>query len=194
MSAQSSPDIENIRRQVLATIHAHWKLFLFQGVLMMVLGFFAVALPNVTTLAVEIMVGWLFIIGGAFRTVSILRSHKLPGFWWSLLMGVLAIVLGLILLFRPLEGVLTLTIILVAFFIVGGVAAVLIALEFRRHLRNWGWTLFSGIVDLILAYVILWGWPSTAAWVIGLLVGINMLFYGLSLIMTSVAARSMGSA
>ncbi len=194
MSAQSSPDIEGIRRQVLATIHAHWKLFLFQGVLMMFLGFFAVALPNVTTLAVEIMVGWLFIIGGAFRTVSILCSRKLPGFWWSLLMGVLAIVLGLILLFRPLEGVLTLTIVLVAFFIVGGVAAVLIALEFRRHLRNWGWTLFSGVVDLILAYVILWGWPSTAAWVIGLLVGINMLFYGLSLIMTSIAARSMGSA
>lgn len=192
MSDQPLPNVEDIRRQVLATIHAHWKLFLLQGVLMMVLGFLAVALPNVSTLAVEMIVGWLFFFGGALRTISILRSRQLPGFWWSLLMGVLAIAFGLTLIYRPLQGVLTLTVVLVAFFIIGGIAAVLIALELRQHIRHWGWTLFSGVVDLILAFLIFQGWPGTTAWVIGLLVGINMLFSGLSLIMTSIAARSMG--
>ena len=109
-------------------------------------------------------------------------------------MGVFATALGLFLIFRPLQGAVTLTILLVAFFVVEGVAAVLISLEFRKHLRNWSWTLFSGVVNLILAFLIWQGWPSTAAWVIGLLVGINMLFVGLSLVMTSIAARSMGDA
>jgi len=187
------PDIEGIRRQMAATIHAHWKLVLAQGILMMVLGFLAVAEPNVATLAIGIFVGWLFFIGGIFRALWVWRSRGMPGFAWSLLTAVLAIVLGLILIFQPLAGVLTLTMVLIAFFILEGVTAVVIAVQHREHLRSWGWVLFSGIVDLLLAYLIWAGWPSSADWAIGLLVGINMLFFGLSLVMTSLAARLMGN-
>jgi uncharacterized membrane protein HdeD (DUF308 family) len=186
-------DLEGIRRQLASTIQAHWKLFLAQGIVMMVLGFLAVALPNIATLAVEIFVGWLFFVGGIFRTLSVWRSRQAPGFVWSLLTAVLSIALGLILIFRPLEGVLTLTMILVAFFIVEGIASIIGAIEHRQHLRSWGWVLFSGIIDLFLAYLIWQGWPSSASWAIGLLVGINMLFLGLSLVMTALAARVMGN-
>jgi uncharacterized membrane protein HdeD (DUF308 family) len=186
-------DFESLQSQLAATIHAHWKLFLAQGIVMMVLGFLAVALPNIATLAIEILVGWLFFVAGIFRALSVWRSRRAPGFAWSLLAAVLSIVLGLILIFRPLAGVLTLTMVLVAFFIVEGIASIVGAIEHRRHLRSWGWVLFSGVVDLLLAYLIWQGWPSSAGWAIGLLVGVNMLFLGLSLIMTALSARLLGN-
>jgi len=186
-------DIDGLRRQLSLTIHAHWKLFLIQGIVMMVLGFLAVAEPNVATLAVTLFVGWLFLIAGVFRAASAWHSRQMPGFAWSMLTALLSVALGLILILRPLAGVLTLTMVLVAFFIVEGIASILGAIQHRQHLRSWGWVLFSGIVDLFLAYLIWLGWPSSADWAIGLLVGINMLFLGLSLVMTALAARMMGS-
>ena len=186
-------DFEGLRRQLASTIHAHWKLFLAQGIVMMILGVLAVAVPNIATLAVEIFVGWLFFAGGIFRAISVWHSRQAPRFAWPLLAAVLSVVLGLILIFHPLAGVLTLTMVLVAFFVIEGIVSIVAAIEHRQHLRSWGWVLFSGIIDLLLAYLIWQGWPSSAAWAIGLLVGINMLFLGLSLVMTALAARLMGS-
>ena len=186
------PDIEGIRRRMAATIHAHWKLVLAQGILLMVFGLLAVAMPNTATLAVEIFVGWLFFIAGIFRAVSVWHARQMPGFGWSMLSGLLAVLLGLILIARPLAGVLTLTMVLIAFFILEGITAIVVAVQHREHLRSWGWVLFSGIVDLLLAYLIWAGWPNSTDWAIGLLVGINMVFLGLSLLMTALAARLMG--
>lgn len=185
-------DLEGIRRQLALMIHAHWKLFLAQGILMMVLGLLAIAEPNIATVAVAIFVGWLFFVGGIFRAASVWHSRHAPGFTWSMLTAILSIALGLILILRPLPGVLTLTMVLVAFFIIEGIASIVAAIEHRQHLRSWGWVLFSGIIDLLLAYLIWAGWPSSADWAIGLLVGINMLFFGLSLVMTALAARGEG--
>jgi uncharacterized membrane protein HdeD (DUF308 family) len=186
------PDIEDIRRQMAATIHAHWKLVLAQGILLMVFGLLAVAMPNIATLAVEIFVGWLFFVAGIFRAVSVWHARQMPGFGWSMLSALLAVLLGLILIARPLAGVLTLTMVLIAFFILEGITAIVIAVQHRDHLTSWGWVLFSGIIDLLLAYLIWVGWPSSADWAIGLLVGINMVLFGLSLLMTALAARLMG--
>jgi uncharacterized membrane protein HdeD (DUF308 family) len=186
-------DIDDLRRQLSLTIHTHWKLFLIQGIVMMVLGFLAVVEPNVATLAVTLFVGWLFLIAGVFRAASAWHSRQMPGFGWSMLTALLSVALGLILILRPLAGMLTLTMVLVAFFIVEGIASILGAIQHRQHLRSWGWVLFSGVVDLLLAYLIWAGWPSSADWAIGLLVGINMLFLGLSLVMTALAARVIGN-
>ena len=191
MTETAGEQLEAFRHKVAAAIQAHWKLFLIQGVVMIVLGLLAVALPNIATLAIAILIGWLFLIGGVVRVLSVWQARSAPGFGWSLVTALLAIALGLILVLRPLEGVLTLTMVLIALFVVEGIAAILIALEFRRHIRQWGWTLFNGIVDLVLAWLIFQGWPSTAAWAIGLLVGINMMFLGLSLTMTALAGRAM---
>jgi uncharacterized membrane protein HdeD (DUF308 family) len=185
------PDIDDVRRRLAAAFHAHWKLFLAEGVVMMVLGVVAILVPEVATLAITLVIGWLFIIGGIFRTISLLQHRDMPGFGWSLATAVLAIVLGVILLLRPIAGALTLTIALIAFFILEGVSAIVLAIEHRRHLGSWGWVLFSGLIDLLLAFLIWDGWPSSADWAIGLLVGINMVFLGLSLIMTALAARTM---
>ena len=81
----TQPDIDGIRRQIAATIHAHWKLVLAQGILLMIFGLLAVAMPNIATLAVEIVVGWLFFIAGIFRAVSVWQARQMPGFGWSML-------------------------------------------------------------------------------------------------------------
>jgi uncharacterized membrane protein HdeD (DUF308 family) len=191
MSDPMLPAFDSVQRRLADAIHAHWKFFLAEGIVMLVLGLLAIAVPEVASLAIAILIGWLFFVGGIFRTMSVLRHRGMPGFAWSLLTAALAIVLGLVLLLRPIAGVLTLTIALVVFFVVEGVAAILLAVEHRQHLPSWGWVLLSGLVDLLLAYLIWDGWPSSAGWAIGLLVGINMVFVGLSLIMTALAARTM---
>jgi uncharacterized membrane protein HdeD (DUF308 family) len=191
MSNPTLPDLDGFRSRLAGAVHAHWKLFLAEGIVMVVLGLLAIAVPEIASLAITLLIGWLFFIGGIFRTVSLLQHRRMPGFAWSLFAALLAIALGLVLLLRPLAGVLTLTIWLITFFVIEGIAAILLAIEHRRHLPSWGWVLLSGLVDLFLAYLIWDGWPSSAGWAIGLLVGINMVFVGVSLIMTALAARTM---
>jgi uncharacterized membrane protein HdeD (DUF308 family) len=191
MQELDTETIERMRAAAAAAIHAHWKLFLIQGVVMMALGVFAVALPHIATLAVEIFVGWLFFAGGLIRALAVLWVRHVPGFWWSLGTSVLVLLLGLLLIVQPAQGVLTLTALIVLVFVVEGVASILIALDVRRHLRNWGWTLTGGIAQLVLAFLVWRGWPATANWAIGLLVGVNMLVLGISLAMMALAARGM---
>jgi uncharacterized membrane protein HdeD (DUF308 family) len=192
MNENREADAEAMRSRIVAAIHAHWKLVLFQGVMMVVLGFLAVMLPVVSTLAIELMLGWLFVIGGVLRALVLFRTKRTPGYLWSMLSAVLAVLLGVMLVFQPMQGELTLTFLLTVFFALEGIATIAIAVRLRSHLHNWGWILFNGVVDLVLAILILQGWPSTAAWAIGLLAGINMLFLGLSLITSALAARSLG--
>ena len=114
----------------------------------------------------------------------------MPGFWWSLISAVLAIGAGLILLTRPAQGVLTLTIVIGAYFLAEGVATIMYALEHRRELsERWTWMLFSGVLDILISAMIITGLPGSAEWAIGLLVGINLLFGGASLIGVALAAR-----
>jgi uncharacterized membrane protein HdeD (DUF308 family) len=191
MSMDVGPELDQLRRTVSEAIHDHWKMFLAQGIVMMLLGLLAVALPNLSTLAVTILVGWLFLFGGLLRLMATLRGPHLPGYGWSILTAALAMILGLLLVLRPFEGILTLTMLLIVIFVLEGLGKLLVAFEFRRHIAQWGWTLFSGLVDLVLAFLIALGWPSSAAWAVGLLVGVNFFFFGLSLTMTSIAARAM---
>jgi uncharacterized membrane protein HdeD (DUF308 family) len=116
--------------------------------------------------------------------------RKDPGFWWSLLSALLGIAAGIVLLVAPVSGVVSLTLILIAFFIIEGVVSIMYALDHRSDLPGgWVWMLFSGIIDLVLAAMIFAGLPGTAAWAIGLLVGINMLFGGVALIAMALHAR-----
>ena len=189
MSIQSTNDAKLLASDVAALGQAHWRRFLVQGVLMIALGTLAVALPVVTTLAVEILVGWLFVIGGVWRAIWLARSSRIPGFGWSLAMAIVAIALGATLVVMPLAGTLTLTMLLITFFVLDAIGKILFALDLRKHSHSWSWALATGILDLFLAALIFAGWPSTAAWAIGLLVGINMIFFGVSLVMISLAAR-----
>jgi uncharacterized membrane protein HdeD (DUF308 family) len=170
--------------------HDHWVLFLVEGVVLVVLGATAIVIPVIATLAATVVLGWLFLVSGIMGLVSTFWMRQAPGFWWALISAVLGIVVGALLLASPLRGAVTLTIVLVAFFIIEGVASIMFALEHKRQLSGrWGWMLVSGIIDLVLGAMIFAGLPSTAAWAIGLLVGINMVFGGTALVAMAVHAR-----
>jgi uncharacterized membrane protein HdeD (DUF308 family) len=183
-------DIGDIQRSVRQALHDHWVLYLVEGVVLLVLGAAAIVLPPLATLTVTILFGWLFLLSGLIGLFTTFWMRHAPGFWWSLLSAALAIVVGGLLLAMPLGGALSLTILLVCFFIIEGVASIMFALDHKRELSGrWGWMLVSGVVDLVLAAIIFLGLPGTAVWAIGLLVGINMIFGGSALIAMALHAR-----
>jgi uncharacterized membrane protein HdeD (DUF308 family) len=175
-----------------ATLRKHSTWFIIYGVVMMALGLFAIAAPNVATLAVGLMVGWLLLLGGGFGLVAVMSGGRdAPGFWWNLLTSLVFVLAGLTLLTRPLAGAITLTIILAAYLLAGGIMRIVLALGYRTDIPGaWTWVLVSGLVDLVLAFIIMSGLPGTATWVLGLLVGINLLMMGLSIVMVALAVRS----
>ncbi len=182
---------DELRRDVASAIHAHWGLFLFEGIVLVLLGFAAIVVPVVATLAFTLVIGWLFLISGGVGLVTTFWMRNAPGFWWALLSAVIALAAGVILILWPINGVLSLTLVLIAFFAVEGIATLMYAFEHKAQLSGrWGWMLASGVVDLILAGIIFAGLPGTAAWALGLLVGINMLFGGTAMIGMALAARN----
>ncbi len=184
------PDMAKIQRAVAGALHQHWKLYLGEGILLLVLGLVAIVIPPLATLAVTILFGWLFLLSGVVGLVTTFWMRSAPGFWWSLASAALAILAGGYLLAQPIAGALSLTVVLIAFFIIEGVASVMFALEHRRELSGqWGFMLVSGIVDLVLSVMLIAGLPSTAVWALGLLVGINMVFGGMALIAMALHAR-----
>jgi uncharacterized membrane protein HdeD (DUF308 family) len=189
--SMAHPNPEDVQRSMRKAIRAHWVLFLIQGLVMVVLGLLAIARPMIATLAVEIFAGWLFLISGIVGLAGVFTAWKTPGHLWMLIRALLAIIVGVLLLWRPLAGILTLTLLLAAFFAAQGVTQIIVSIQHRAMLpSSWVWVLLSGIVDLVLALIIIAGWPGTAAWVLGLLVGINLFMSGVALVMTALACRS----
>jgi uncharacterized membrane protein HdeD (DUF308 family) len=180
----------DLQRSVASAIHAHWQLFLVEGVVLIVLGMAAIIVPVIATLAFTLVIGWLFLISGGVGLVTTFWMRHAPGFWWALVSAIIALAAGIVLLLWPISGTVSLTLVLIAFFFVEGVATIMYAIQHRAQLSHrWAWMLASGIVDLILAGIIFAGLPETATWALGLLVGINMLFGGTAMIGMALAAR-----
>jgi uncharacterized membrane protein HdeD (DUF308 family) len=183
-------DAEEIGRAVAGAIHAHWVLFLVEGIVLVILGLAAIALPLIATIALTIIIGWLFLISGIVGLITTFWMRHAPGFWWSLLSALVGIGAGIVLLAWPISGSISLTLVLIAFFVVEGIVTIMYAIDHRGQASaRWGWMLVSGVVDLILAAIIFSGLPGTALWALGLLVGINLLFGGSALIAMALSAR-----
>src|SRR6201998_3099093 len=187
-------DITRLQSEMNAAVREHWKAFLIEGILLVVLGLAAIIIPPLASLAVTIFIGWLFLISGIAGLLLTFWARQMPGFWWSLISAVLGIAAGLILLAKPVQGTLTLTIVVGAYFLAEGVATIMYALEHRRELlQRWSWLLVAGLMDILIAFIIIAGLPGSAVWAIGLLVGINLLFGGASMIGIALAARQSSS-
>ncbi|WP_420130983.1 HdeD family acid-resistance protein [Rhodopseudomonas sp.] len=184
-------DSERLQAAVDATIQKHWKAYLIEGILLLILGFAAILLPLLASLTITILLGWMFLISGIAGLVFSFWARQAPGFWWSLISAVLAIAAGVVLIAMPVQGILTLTFVIGIYFLAEGVATIMYALQHRGRLsERWGWMLAAGVLDILVAFIIISGWPGTAAWAIGLLVGINLVFGGTSLIALALAARN----
>lgn len=206
MPANQRSDSDQISGSVAKSMHDHWFLFLVEGVALIVLGLLAVMVPSIGTSYVTVAVGWLFLGSGALGLATTFWARHAPGFWWSLVSAVLAILVGVVLIANksqelyggllgwPFETAGPLRLILVLFFLVEGGASIMFAIEHRRQFSGrWAWMFASGIIDIVLASIIIFDLPGTSAWTMGLLVGINMILGGVALIAMGLHARVEGA-
>jgi uncharacterized membrane protein HdeD (DUF308 family) len=171
---------EHIRR------NAGWLIFL--GVSLMLLGLLSIAAPLVTGIAIAYVVGFFILCSGITRILFAFRAHQWGLGILAFVLGALGIVAGLLTIAHPALGLSFLTLLLAAYLCVTGITESMLAFRLRPH-RGWGWALASGLAALVLGAMI-WGqWPVSGSWAIGLLVGINILFTGSSLMGLGMAAR-----
>ncbi|MCK5190343.1 MAG: DUF308 domain-containing protein [Methylococcales bacterium] len=177
-------DLQQMQQIIVEYLQKHWKLFFAEGVFFVILGTLAIIVPHVFTLGIILFLGWLLLLGGIFQIIRAVSIINMPGFslWFAL--GLLQTVIGYFLVTEPAQGSLTITLLLTVFFAIEGLAKIYFALM-MRPLSQWGWVFFSGFTALFLAIVVWMGWPQTGLWVLGLLLGVNMIFLGWSLIKIS---------
>jgi uncharacterized membrane protein HdeD (DUF308 family) len=184
-------------------IHDHWVIFVVEGAALIFLGLLAIFVPSVTSSEVTIVLGWVFLVSGAIGLATTYWARRAPGFWWSLVSALLAILVGAVLIANkphnlygglmgwPFEQVGQLRLILVLFFLVEGGASIMFAVEHRRQFSGrWAWMAISGVIDIFLASIIIFDLPGSSAWTLGLLVGINMIFGGVALLAMGLHGRS----
>ncbi|MBO0905844.1 HdeD family acid-resistance protein [Jiella sonneratiae] len=176
-------------RAVQRYLHDHWKYYAFQGAVMIVVGILAVLVPFAATLATTLFFGWLLIFGGIVGCVAAFRSREAPGFWSNLLLAALCAVLGAIILYDPLAGTVTLTWLLAAFLLLSGVINFSIARAVRLSTSRFWLVVLSGVIDVLLAVVLILGLPGTAVWAVGVFLGISFVTSGFGLLISALDAR-----
>jgi uncharacterized membrane protein HdeD (DUF308 family) len=170
---------------------ARWSILV--SVLMILAGLVAIIIPEISGIAITFIVAWLMILMGAAHFVYMWHRRHRKGFWWGLLLGILYTGIGIFILEDPAAGLATLTLLLGIYLFVESMLEFSLAFFLRPH-KGWGWLLFNGVVTLILALMIWLTWPKSALWVIGTLVGISMLFTGISRLMLSLAVHGAAKA
>lgn len=179
-----------MERAMKDALAAHWRLFLVQGIAMVVLGVFALGAPMAASIAVELYIGSLFLVSGVVGLVAIFAARDVPAFLWGMLTAALSIVVGILLIDRPITGALSLTLVLAAFFLAEGVFQIAASINYRTVIPNsWIWMLISGLFDLALAAMIWALWPISAIWTLGLFVGVNLISSGWAAITAGLAGK-----
>ena len=184
-----APTPFSVLRHEIEAVHGHWLLFLVLGILLMVLGVIALGASVLVTFVTVVIYGVLLLIGGVGQVVGAFWSRRWSGFFLHLLSGVLYLMLGVFFVRDPGDAALAMTLLLACFLMVGGIFKIVAALTYR--FASWTWPLLSGVIDLVLGLLIWRQWPVSGLWVIGLFVGINMIFNGWSWVMLALAARSL---
>jgi len=161
------------------------------GVVLVVLGVLAIMAPRISGIAVQLLLGWLLILAGIAWTMYASHARSWGSGLWEALVGILAVIGGVIIIARPLLSLEILTWILAVYFIATGVLKLALAFELRPT-QGWGWTLFNGAISVFLGVIVMRQWPFSGLWLVGTLVGIDMIFGGFSLIRISTGARQAG--
>src|SRR5215467_13129206 len=154
-----------MREEMRRTVKRYSLWYLVQGGLMILAGILALVYPAISSVAVVFFIGWLLIFSGIFQGISLIGARHVPHFWLQLISVALFIVVGALFLRNPGESLLTLTLLLIVFFLIEGISKVIFALTIRPF-PNWGWVLVSGIVGILLAFYLWASIPVSAAWII----------------------------
>ncbi len=158
--------------------HSFW--YILQSVLMILGGILALVFPIISSVAIVIFLGWLLIFSGVLQAFSLIDVRHVPHFWLQLVSVVLSVLVGILFLRNPGAGLLTLTLLLIVFFMVEGISKIIFSLTIRPF-PNWGWVFASGLVGILLAFYLWANTPVTAIWLLGVLLGIELISEGAAL-------------
>jgi uncharacterized membrane protein HdeD (DUF308 family) len=189
MSTSFEPPIVAALRHELSALRGNWLWFVALGIALVVLGMVALASVVSASLAVAVLIGILLLLGGMSEVLGAFWCRGWSGFFLHLLSGVLSIVVGMLFVRAPAGALAALTLLVACFLLVGGIFKIVAAFAYR--FAAWGWALASGIIDLVLGILIWQEWPASALWVIGMFVGINLVFRGINWIALGLALRAL---
>ena len=187
MSLEAAAQV--MRDAMRETIRRHSLWYLVQGGLMVLGGILALVYPVLSTAAVLLLLGWILIITGIIQGISLIGARSVPHFWLQLVSVVLSVIVGVLIIRHPAEGLLTITLLLIVFFMIEGISKVIFSLIIRPF-PNWGWVLASGVVGILLALFLWASLPVTAVWLLGVLLGILLISEGAALAYLAWQVRS----
>jgi uncharacterized membrane protein HdeD (DUF308 family) len=165
----------------------NWPWFVLLGAALTAVGCIALWSPWVASLATAVVIGSLLLAAGAVEIVGSFWSRRWGGFFLHLLSGLLSLVVGALCLRAPVDALLALTLLVACLLVAGGTFKIVAALSYQ--FGAWGWVMVSGVIDLALGLLIWLEWPASAIWVLGLFLGISLVFRGFNWIGLGLAAR-----
>ncbi|HEX3665017.1 MAG TPA: DUF308 domain-containing protein [Rhizomicrobium sp.] len=177
--------------QVTGELRDHRRLLFLEGVILLLFGLAAIVLPEIALAGIAVLLGWLFLGAGLVGLVTTLLARHAPGFAWAVASALISIIAGILLTIWPMHGFYSLSFVLAGFLAADGLLMILFGFEHRRKMsRQWSWIVTNGVLDLLLAPLILIvTFAAAAFWILPLVIGIDMLFAGASLIALSAAAH-----
>lgn len=171
------------------TFKNNWGWFLALGILLVILGILAAGASVFTTLLSVVLLGALLVVGGIAKIIYSIWLRRWSGFIPNLLVGILYAVVGAYTLMHPAASAVALTLLIAILFLISGIFRV--ASSLTLQFENWGWVLFSGLISIALGAMILAEWPESGLWVLGLFIGIDLIFAGWTWIFLSLGARNL---
>ena len=184
--AQASAAMREAMRE---TIKRYSTWYLLEGVLLVVAGVVALIWPYVASVALIFLLGWILIVSGVLQGIGLIGAKDVPHFWLQLVSAVLALLIGILLLRNPRAGLLIMTVLLIVYFFVEGISKVIFAMNIRPFV-GWLWVLLSGIVGLLLGAYLWANMPVASEWVLGVLLGIQLIVEGAALALLAWMVRS----
>jgi len=176
---------------ILNGLPTYWRPYLAEGIVLLLLGLIVIFVPAITQLRVFALVGWILIAAGIAGSISLSAGRRQPGFHWAALSAMFSVCVGYALVRWPGEAVISYPALLIGFFIIDGILTILFAIEHRRRLTGrWTWLLANGVLDFLLAAAIFVFHPHLTIWLFSIMVSVDFVFAGCSLIGLSLAAEA----
>jgi uncharacterized membrane protein HdeD (DUF308 family) len=180
---------EAMREAMRETVKRYSTWYLLEGVLLAIVGVLALIFPYIASVTLVFLIGWILIISGVLQAIGLIGAKEVPHFWLQLISAALAIVIGVLLLRNPNAGLLIMTVLLIVFFFVEGVSKIIFALNIRPF-DGWLWVLLSGVIGVLLGAYLWANMPLSSEWVLGVLIGIQLICEGVALAYLAWRVRS----
>lgn len=183
-SEQQPLDPNQLQTRLERAIRRSRRWYMVQGILFLVAGVLALLLPNITVIGVELLLGALLIISGAYQIYQGSVDHS----GWLLFSGLLSAAVGVAMLLLPMAGAIALATLIAIFLLLEGLLEIILSINMRFS-SSWGWLMASGVLSLLLGALLLFGWPEQTVFLAGIILGVNFLFYGAAILAVVASTR-----